>query len=149
MEVINMDWKATAIKELKNYEFYKRNIANLENRLANAGTRMTSPRTSACSAAPVHGGGNRYEDKMIDFIDERDEIRVKIIKAKKPLEDIDTALNALDECERIVLERFFIRRGGNPITELREILHYERTKIYDIQGEALNKFIFAMYGETA
>lgn len=145
MEVI-MNWTATAINELKRYEFNKIKIKLWLNRLAIAESCMTSPRVASCSAAPVHGGGNRYEDKLLDYIVDCDDIRKKIAREKARIAIVDAALEALSREERMVLDRFYIHKTADTIGELCVELNYERTKIYEIRKEALRKFVAIVYG---
>lgn len=143
-----MDWTATAIKELRNYELNRKTIVSLTGRLAMLESSITSPRVSACSAAPVHGGGNRYEDKLVSYFDSADELKKKIRHVKSCVSAVDAALEALTPCERKVLGRFYIHREGDYVGNLCEELHFERSSVYRLKKIALQKFIFAMYGAT-
>lgn len=145
-----MDWVMTAKKELRNYELYKKTIDTLSERLAMLETSITSPRISAistfCSAAPVHGGGNRYDEKMADYIDSADELKRKIRDKKSYIAVIDAAIDALEPCERAVLRRFYVHRDGDYVNDLCRELHFEKSTVYRIKDEALRKFILLMYG---
>jgi hypothetical protein len=142
-------WAAVAINDLKNYELYRKSVSNLAGRLTMLGLRMTAPQTSACSAVPNHGGGNRYEDKLIGLVDERAEVRGELEQAKITVTIIDSALEALSASERLVLDRFYIHRKNDYIDYLCETLHYEQKNVYRIKKEALRKFTIAMYGINA
>ena len=140
-----MNWTATAINELKNYEWHENQIKSLTKRLAITESIMTSPRVASCSAAPMHGGGNRYEDNLLGYIDKCDTIKAQLAREKANVAIIDTALEALGVDERRVLERFFIHGSAEPIRDLCVELNYERTKIYDLRKSALRKYVAVRY----
>lgn len=55
---------AAAIRDLRAYKCAKAADLNLRERLLTLNARMYTPRSSAVSAAPTHGGGSAYEDAL-------------------------------------------------------------------------------------
>jgi hypothetical protein len=130
---------------LKNYEWQENQIKSLTKRLAIIESIMTSPRVASCSSAPVHGGGNRYEDNLLGYIDKCDEIKKQLARGKARIAIIDSALEVLGNEELRVLERFFVHKSAEPIRDLCAELNYERTKIYGLRKAALRKYVAVRY----
>lgn len=140
------DYKERAIAELKNYEINKAAVATMTARINAVDARINAPRTASCSAAPIHGGGNRFEETVIDGITDKDEIKQTLKAIKAAVTMVNTALKSLDPEERTILFDFYIHRKEGYIAELKDKLSYERSSVYNLKDRALKKFIYLLYG---
>lgn len=140
------NYKEEAISLLKNLEENRMAESTLSVKVAAIHSVLTSPRISSCSPAPVHGGGNRFEDKLIGGINEKDELKKRIREIRSEIGAIEAVLGKMDPEEIVILEKFYIRRQGDHVRELKEMLSYERTSVYRKKDQALSKFIYLYFG---
>lgn len=140
------NFKQKAIDTLKNLENDRAAFAALSEKLAALDDRMTSPRTASCSAAPIHGGGNRFEETIVSAIKEKDELTHNAHRIKSHIESVDNALKLMRPNEREALYKFYVHRTDEYIAELKKDLRYEKSELYRIKTRALNTFIYFFYG---
>ncbi|MEE0970560.1 MAG: hypothetical protein U0M06_14415 [Clostridia bacterium] len=140
-----MNWKAEAVKDLKNYPQRKESIENIKTRIKILDEEFTSLRGISTSD-PVMGGFSRQEEKMLDNISERELLSFSLKIAEALVKLTEKGLEVLDKKEREVIEGFYINREGNHVDMLCEKLHFEKTRLYEIKDNALRKFTIAMYG---
>ena len=142
-----MNWKDEAKKELRNYALTKQSVGNIKERLAGIRAQKTAIKSSGDST-PVQGGGNKFEDRMLDLIAEEERLRYTLQANRIRLGLIERGLAALTEIERTVLLEFADRRPAEAVELLRDRTGYERTQIYRIYDRALYRFTIAEYGIT-
>ena len=142
-----MNWKKEAKNELRNYTLLQQSIPNIKERLAEVRARKTSVK-SAGDSAPVQGGGNKFEDRMLDLIVEEERLRYTLQANKIRVKLIERGLSVLTETERVVLLEFSGNRPSEAVELLRKTTGYERTQIYRIYDHALEKYTIAEYGIT-
>lgn len=140
-----MDWKQEAKRELRNYDALRESLPNIKARLESLAARKISLR-SVGDSTPVQGGGNHYEDRLLDIIVEENRLKYTYKASKIRLELIERGLKVLTETERTVVEQFATNKPGKAVTNLIELIGYERTQIYKIWDEALYRFTLAEYG---
>jgi len=141
-----MDWKKVAIEDLRKYEAQKMSLTNMAERIQVLNENYTAIKGSMLSPVPVHGGGTKIEDKLLDNIVERDRLKVTYKATKCLVNMIERGLRALDKNEYEVLYRFFINPTKDHVEQLMSKLQYEKSQIYRIKDAALYKFTTAMYG---
>ena len=142
-----MNWKEEAKKELRNYKELKMSIQNLKERIDSVRARKIALKSGADST-PVQGGGNKYEDHMIDLLAEEERLRYTLQATRIRLGLIERGLAVLTETERTVILAFSENRPGAAEDILRESIGYEHTQIYKIYNRALYRFTLAEYGIT-
>lgn len=140
-----MDWKAEAKKELRNYSAMKAACENISLRLQALRAEKTSLR-STVDATPVQGGGNHYEDRLLNLITEEDRLKLTLKATKIRLALIERGLSVLSESERAVVEVFAQYKAGAAIDILSDRLGLERAQIYRIWDIALYRYTLAEYG---
>lgn len=140
-----MNWKEEAKRELRNYTVLKESIPNLKERIAGVRAQKTAVKSSGDST-PVQGGGNKFEDRMLDLIVEEERLRYTLQAARIRLGLIERGLGVLTETERTVIMEFAENKPGKAVEILIEKIGYERTQIYHIWDVALYRFTLAEYG---
>lgn len=85
---------------------------------------------------------------MLSNIVHRDELKRRLKEAGLWVVQVDKALAALDDEERLVLNRFYIHRAKGNVGELCERMNLEKTAVYDRRDKALRRFTIALYGIT-
>ena len=97
-------------------------------------------------ATPVMGGGNTREDALLSNMAHREELARTLRQAKAWVETVDAGLAVLDDEERLVLDRFYIRRAKGNVDRLCEELCREKSVVYARRDKALRHFTIALYG---
>lgn len=142
-----MNWKEEAKREIRNYKALKQSILSIKERLVSVQAQKTSIKSSGDST-PVQGGGNEYEDRLLDLIVLEQRLRLTLRADKIRLDLIERGLSVLTETERDVLLEFADNRPSEAVEILRDRTGYERTQIYRIYDRALYRFTLAEYGIT-
>ena len=141
-----MNWQKEAIADLRNYRQRKKSIDSMAERIRVLEDKYTSIRCSAMDTTPVMGGSSRVEDSMINNIAERQRLDLNMAATKRLIELTERGLSALDDRQRIVLEKFFIDRPIRHVEWLMERFCVEQSQIYRMKDEALYSFTISMFG---
>jgi ArpU family phage transcriptional regulator len=142
-----MDWKKSAIEDLRNYNRRKDSLDNIKQRIRALKEVYASVKCSLGSdPVAVKGGGSKIEDRMLDNIVERKRLSHTYNATKQLVELTEKGLGGLDERERRVLELFFIAPQKGSVARLMEELGYEQRQIYKIKDQALYSFTIMQYG---
>lgn len=145
-----MNWKREAENDLRNYKYARESIENIKERIRITELKMTSIKSATADSTPVMGGGNRYEDMMLDSITEKERLLILLRERKKHCDLIEKGLAALNEREAIAVQRFLIDGIGYAaaVDRLRDELHCEEAQLNRIRNAALYHFTLAMFGIT-
>lgn len=141
-----MRWSDCAVQDLKKYAGLTASIENIEERIEALEMRFTGIKGSKTDKIPVQGGGSKWEDYLLDNIVERERLHILHEADKKIAGIIERGLKALNDTERLVLDRFFIHRSKDHIDRLIQELGVEQSQIYRIKDQALYNFTINMYG---
>lgn len=143
-----MNWKKEAEQTLREHELKKSALHSIKEEYQSLCSEQSSLK-SMSTDTPVHGGGNRQEEKMIGIIAKKAELTRLNYQVKHDVEITEMALNhrKISDTERKVLYRFFIDRIPHHVECLCEELNLEAAQIYRIKDEALRKFTLARYGK--
>lgn len=142
-----MDWKREAKAELRNYRALQSACENIPLRLQAIRASKTSIKSSG-GATPVQGGGNHYEDRLLDLIVEEERLRHTLKANRIRLALIERGLAVLSDTERTVALTFAEHRSGAAVDLLADQIDREAAQIYRIWNTALYKFTLAEYGIT-
>ncbi len=141
-----MDWRQEAEEKLLQYEFKRQALVNIPAEIRRLEADYTSIRSSVPDATPAHGSGSRREDAMLTNIVRREELARQLESAKAWVALTDVGLAALDEEDKLVLDRFFVHRRKGACEQLCEELDREKAQVYRRRDRALRRFTLALYG---
>ena len=141
-----MDWKREAVEKLKCYEIKKGSLERTQQELISLEESLRGIRSARLDREPIRGGTSRYEEQLVENIAKRGELRQARREAARWVRMMDGALEALDQEERRILDRFFIHRTKESVELLCEELCLERSQIYERREKALKRFTLALYG---
>lgn len=142
-----VNWEKEAVNDLRNYPLLVQSLARISEQRAALDLQSGAVRSSFSDREPVSGsGGSGAEDKLLSLIVKRERLEGNYSAVSKLVQQIEGALNNLDDRQRLVLERFFIHRCPNHVDRLCEELGFEKTKVYEMKKDALKVFTKAMYG---
>ena len=140
------DWQSLALCDLREYRKKQAGLENLAETIDMLDEQAVSIR-GAINATSVQGGRtNRYEERLINSIAERERLEDNRLMLERQLDRIERGLDALGERERMVLDYFYIDRPEGYIDRLCEELSAEKSTVYRIKDDALYGFTMAMYG---
>ena len=143
---MGIDWKRRAVGKLQGYEARKRALENIPEEIRRLESVMNGIRSANTDSTPVQGGGCTREDMMLSNIVHRQELERRLEQARLWVMQVDNGLGALDDEERLVLDRFYIHRAKGYVNRLCEELGVERTQIYERKDKAVHHFTIALYG---
>ena len=141
-----MDWKQEAAEKLLQYEARRQSLENIPAEIHRLEIDYASLRSSVPESIPAHGCGSRREDAMLSNIVRREELARQLESNKAWIDLTDSGLSALDEEDRLVLDRFYIHRHKGACERLREELDREKAQVYRRRDRALRRFTLALYG---
>lgn len=133
-----------AIEELKNYNCIKAAVENLndEIKMIEASMRATG---GILSPIPIHGGGCKQEEKLINSIDKKSNLLIKVNEKKTLIEIIDRSLSVLNHRERRAVEVAYIQDCESAVDVLCEEFNVEEITVHRIKRRALEKYINARF----
>ena len=141
-----MDWRQEAAEKLSQYEARRQSLESIPAEIHRLELDYTSLRSSAADAIPSHGNGSRREDAMLTNIVRREELARQLESARAWVALTDGGLAALNEEDRLVLDRFYVHRRKGACEMLCEELDREKAQVYRRRERALRRFTLALYG---
>ena len=143
-----MDWKVFAMEKLRDHEMKRQSLKSIPLEIALIESSMTSVRSSDIDRTPNRGGGSDYHDRLLGLIIKKQELEDNLERAQQCVDIVTGALNALDQEERHILDRFYINPAKGNVSRLCEELYIEQSAVYRRKDAALRKFTIALYGVT-
>ncbi|MEA4831909.1 MAG: hypothetical protein VB118_04740 [Oscillospiraceae bacterium] len=128
-----------AEKGLREYIIQKQKAEKKRMIISAIEARMYNPRTVSMGTAPAHGGGNRYDDRMIANIEKHDEAIAEYKKIIACVRGIERRLKALPEDERNALLIYY--SPGMTAVRASSILHMSRATFYRLVDRAMKHYI--------
>lgn len=142
-------WKYKAIDRLKDYPQQKISLKNLSDEIARLASEACSIKSATGDGTPVKGGGSGREDRLLDNIVERNELKMALARAKLACNIVERGLMALSKEERRMLDLIYIQNQSGAIERLADELCLVDTRsVYKRLDKVLRKFTIALYGIT-
>lgn len=141
-----MNWRAAAIEDLKKYHMQKESLENIPERILALEEKYQSIKSALSDSTPVQGGMSRIEDRMLDNIVERKRLKHTYRATERLVALIERGLSGLNDRERLVLDRFYVRPIKGHVSRLMDELGYEQSQVYRVKDDALYRFTVCMYG---
>ena len=141
-----MNWKNEAISDLTTYLRKKESLTNIRLQIQAINLQLTAVKGGMSGSDEIKGGGNHYEDRILDSIMKRDRLKLTYSATAKIVGLIEKGLAGLDETERLVLDLFYIHRAKGNVERLMDKLDYEKSQVYRLKDSALYKYVIEVYG---
>jgi DNA-directed RNA polymerase specialized sigma subunit len=142
-----VDWKKSAIEDLRNYTGRKESLDNIRERIGALKEHYASIKCSLGSdTGAVQGGGSQVEDRMLNNIVERQRLSYTYSATKRLIELTERGLAGLDDKEQKVLQRMFISPEKGAVSRLCDELGYEQAQVYRMKDQVLYSFTVREYG---
>lgn len=141
-----MDWKKEARYQLEHYNEICAAVKAIPEEIRQLEIQASSLRRAMVDRPRVSGGGGSREDALLESIMFRDELQLNLDMAKLRVKRIDTALSALDDENRQLLEILFINKKKGAVERACELLYCDVATVYRKKDKALRCFTLLMYG---
>lgn len=142
-----MNWKQEAIDRLRSYPARQRALSALPQQVEEVQLKRRGIRAASIDGTAVRGGGNGRENMLLDSMVYQEELERRLEMTKKWVAATEAALSALDQEERLVLDRFYMHPARGNIERLCEELGIENPPgVYKRKDRALRRFTMALYG---
>jgi len=141
-----MNWKNAAVEKLRRYDAMCRAVGNLPLELKRLDGEYTALSGGLRTMTGRSGGGRSREDRMMDNIMTRQQLKWSLDQATSWTEQVKGALSGLSPEERIILQQLYILPQAGAVGQLMETLHMEKSSIYRRRDKALQKFTLSLYG---
>ena len=141
-----MNWKSESKDELREYTVRHTALRNIPEELASLKVEQKSLGGSTTSSIPVKGGGSAFEDRQINLIVKREKLETALRQTRVWIAKVEKGLSALNDEERLILERFYISPAKGNVDRLCEELNIEKSAVYLRKDAALRRYTLARYG---
>lgn len=141
-----MNWKQEAIEKLEQYDARKQSLQSIPAeiaRLESVAQRIRRVQTDGVSVKSSSGGG---EDMLLNNIIQREELEWSLEQAQRWVGLVDSSLSVLDDEERLILDRFYIRSEKGAADRLASDLAMDVKTVYRRKDAALRRFTIALWG---
>lgn len=140
-------WEKLMVERLRTIEIKKKAYASTLEQLERLNDRAYQMKGPVTDSTPVSGGAlNREEERRLNNIALREEIDLNLDTLAIDIDLHNKTWRELTKQEQTVLTYFYIDRPPNYIDQLVNLLHFERSTIYNIKDEALYKLTMLTYG---
>ena len=126
---------------LGEYLDLKASLTTLPERIETERARLTAIRSSAAeSQMQPSGGGNVRQERDTAIIAEIDRLTAALAETEKEVALIERCLAQLTKDQRRTLELMDINRRYGAVEQLCDELGYERSNVYNVHDDALDRF---------
>jgi hypothetical protein len=134
------------IDDLKQYRQRKCGLVNMREKIQTLESEIRAMKGADTEKISVRGSAARVDDKLIDLIVERDQLKRNYIITDRNVKQVDRAMETLDEKEKKTLELFYIDRPHGHVNLVCELWGCEYAEAYRNKDDALKKLTVACYG---
>lgn len=143
-----MNFKREAIDKLRCYTAKQESIRFTEDQIKELEMEFGNIQSAMKDGTPVSGGTNQREERLINNIALRVEIKAAQEQTREWLRIMDTALGTLSQEERRILDLMYIHRAKGNVERLCAEFNIEKPTVYRWKDSALRRFSMALYGVT-
>ena len=134
------------MEKLRRYDAMRMARSNIPREIDRLKEEARTIRRADPERTPVRGGGSRHDEMLLNNIAQRQELAWTLKQVKHWLANTERGLMALDEEERLVLQRLYLYPEKGAIERLCVELGVEQSSVYRKRDQALERFTVAMYG---
>ena len=141
-----MNWKQEAIEKLEQYDARKQSLRSIPTEIARLESVAQRIRTAQTDGIAVKSSGGGREDMLLNNIIQREELNWSLEQAQQWVGLVDSGLSVLDDEERLILDRFYIRNEKGAADRLAGDLAMDVKTVYRRKDAALRRFTIALWG---
>lgn len=140
-----MNWMRESQEELKDYAAKVAAVESLCLDIATVKSSMTSFGGNS-NSTPVKGGGNSYDDKILNMIVRKDKLEKSLACAMDAVSCVKCGLAVLSDEEAHILDMFYVHPEIGNVDRLCDELCVEKSQVYRRKDAALRHYTLARYG---
>ena len=142
-------WKFKAIDKLRDHTLKQAALINLPDEIRRLEIEAQSIKSATTDGDPVKDGGNGREDRLINNIVMREELKLMLSMARLSVDMVDRGLSPLDQDDKYILNEMYINKtSGSKERLMSKFSLAEESSLYKRTNKALLRFTIAMYGLT-
>ena len=141
-----MNWKKIAIERLQEYEPRKLSLETIPEQLKTLELTYTAIKGATGDETGIRATNGKKDDAWIANILQREELKKSLQIAQSECTITEKALEILSDDEKHILDMFYIAKQRGHVERLSEELCVERSRVYELKDEALQKFTLACCG---
>lgn len=141
-----MDWKREAMDELREYEAKKAAVQSIPEDIAQLKAEAVRMGGTSSNSVPVKGGGSAWEEKQINLIAKIEKLKTSLAVTRHWVKQVERGLALLNNEERQILERFYIRDERGAAERLAGELGIDVKTVYHRKDAALRKYTLTRFG---
>ena len=126
--------------DLKNYEFLRREVIRLRERLEEIDSRISSPKIPVINGmphAPLQSSTSAQEDMLIKAMELRELYYTKLQEMQKRLYEVEMSISDLEPISRVLLRYRYL--DGKTWEEICEKLDYSWAQVHRLHTKALEQ----------
>lgn len=144
-----IDWKYAAREKLRDYEALLNAIESIPQEIEVLRLQAESIKSTDLEKDRVQGGDAGREDQLLSNIQKRGELERMLIQARARAALVVTALEALSEDDRRLLEIMYVHQERGKVTRaMLEFNLQDSRSVYKRLDKAMARFTVAYYGCT-
>lgn len=140
-------WEEILKMELSRHLVRREAIQNIRMKIEELESDYSRLRAAQSDASPVQGGGSSMEDRLINNIALRDNLKNRLDYTFKQWNRIERALKRLTVEQQKIIYGFYIDRPENYRQILCEELGIEQSELYRQKDQAMEILVLMLYGE--
>lgn len=142
-----MNYKKWLIEDLQLLERQRFAIGQMKSELATLEAEYSAIKVTNYNKMPSGSGDNIQEEKLLTNIAKRDELAANLKATTLHVEDMDRLLSQLNDTERAIVQRMFVKREKYAADNLANDLGYETARIYQLKNQALTHLAQLRHGK--
>ena len=139
------DWLVPRLVHLEEYRAF---LENVPQRISDLRHRVEMINASRPDKISVMSSSRDPDEAIINSIMERQELEISESIIRSDVAWLESGLAKLTPDERMILERFYIRRRKDYLERLTEDLHVERSEVYRLKDQALRRLARLLVGRV-
>lgn len=141
-----MNWKQEAIEKLELYDAKKQSLRSIPTEIDRLESLTRQIRGCRTDGIAVRSSGGGREDMLLNNIIQREELNWSLEQAQKWVGLVEAGLSVLNDEDRLILDRFYIRSEKGAADRLAGDLCMDVKTVYRRKDAALRRFTIALWG---
>lgn len=143
-----MNWKTEAKEKLRKYDAMVNATINIPEEIAMLESMHKAIHTRKMDEPSIVRGESTHDEKFINNIAKRQELKWALKNAKSWVKLVENALECLLPDEKLIVQKLYIYPSKGAVKELCEELEITDSTLYRRRDQALERFTLALYGST-
>ena len=140
-----MDWKQEAVDRLRQLDRLRNSVRSMGQEIKNIREEMGALHGVDTARVAVRGSGWN-DDALMGALVKLRELEGALCRTKRRIREVESALDAMEAEDRLILEEMYVRKEGGGVDRAAEALGVASSGVYRRRDKALREFTVALYG---